>query len=239
MYLARALEEFHRSANAPDLWRPVDAFHRGSLLEQAQAELTARNRRLHFLRSTILFAALAAEAFANELLDELLARADADAIDRLPTPEKLLIGPRMAGQTSPLARGAQPMQGLLELFKTRNRLVHPRPRGGVPAWVQDLEPTDETAIGPAAARQAILCVADTVVLCTKLRERPTLHGGIAKTIARHRRVLERHQALVGPSVLDVPDIDTSGVPTLWDQMQEVNATPRRGDQRQDAIDEDS
>lgn len=120
MYLARALEEFHRSANAPDLWVPVDAFHRGSLLEGAQAALTARNRRLHFLRSTILFAALAAEAFANELLDELLSSADADALERLPTPEKLLIGARVAAETSPLARGADPMQGLVELFKTRN-----------------------------------------------------------------------------------------------------------------------
>jgi hypothetical protein len=129
MYLLRALEEFHRSANPPDLWVPVDAFHGNSMLEGAQAGLTARNRRLHFLRSTVLFAALAAEAFANELLDELLAPADADALDRLPTPEKLLLGPRTATGSSPLERGAQPIQGIVTLFKTGNRLVHPRPRG--------------------------------------------------------------------------------------------------------------
>ena len=118
--------------------------------------MTAMNRHLHFLRSTLLFAALSAEAFANELLDELLSSADVTAIDRLPTPEKLLIGTRVAAGTSPLSRGAQPMQGLVELFKTRNRLVHPRPAGGVAAWVRDVRPSDEDAIGPVAARRAIL-----------------------------------------------------------------------------------
>jgi hypothetical protein len=238
MYLARALEEFHRSANAPDLWVPVDAFHRDSLLEGPQASLTARNRRLHFLRSTVLFAALAAEAFANELLDEVLSSADARALDRLPTPEKLLLGTRVAAGTSPLVRGTEPMQGLVELFRTRNRLVHPRPQGGVAAWVQDLQPGDESAVGPAAARRAILCVADAVVLCTELRKRPRLYGGIAKTIATHRGLLERHQALAGSSVLHVPDKDAAGVPALWDQMQEVNTTERRGDQGQDTTDRD-
>jgi len=41
-----------------------------------QEVLNAKNRRLHFLRSAVLFAALAAEAFANELLADLLPRRD-------------------------------------------------------------------------------------------------------------------------------------------------------------------
>jgi hypothetical protein len=65
MYLARALEEFHHASNAPDLWVPADALHRGSMLASSQEVLTAKNRRLHFLRSAVLFAALSAEAFAN------------------------------------------------------------------------------------------------------------------------------------------------------------------------------
>jgi hypothetical protein len=226
MYLSRALEEFHRSANAPDLWIPVDAFHRDSLLEGPQASLTARNRRLHFLRSTVLFAALSAEAFANELLDELLSSADADALDKLSAPDKLLIGTRTAAETSPLTRGAEPMQGLVELVRTRNRLVHPRPKGGLAAWVQDVQPTDEDSIGPAAARRAILSVADAVVLCTPVRKHPLLHGGVAKTIARHRALLDRHQDNAGPTILDVPDHDAAGVPGLYEQMQEVSAAKR-------------
>jgi hypothetical protein len=87
MYLLRALQEFHHSANPPDLWAPVDALHRGSILEGPQEIMNAYNRRLHFLRSAVLFAALSAEAFANELLDELLSSADFDALDKLPTPD--------------------------------------------------------------------------------------------------------------------------------------------------------
>ena len=124
--------------------------HRDSIFENPQASLTAQNRRLHFLRSTVLFSALATEAFANELLDELLSAADAAALDKLPTPEKLIFATRAATGTSPLSRGAQPMQDLIELFKTRNRLVHPRPKGGLAAWIQDVQPADEAAIGPAA-----------------------------------------------------------------------------------------
>ena len=233
MYPARALEEFHRSANAPDLWVPVDAFHRGSVLEGSQTVMTAMNRRLHFLRSTVLFAAVSAEAFANELLDELLSSADANALDRLPTPEKLLIGTGVAAGTSPLSRGAQPMQGLVELFKTRSRLVHPRPLGGLAAWIRDVQPSDESAIGPVAARRAILSVADAVVVCTELREHPILHGGIAKTIVEHRALLDRHQALAGSTILDVPDKNAAGVPELFQQMREMSATGQRAEPAQE------
>jgi hypothetical protein len=223
MYLARALEEFHRAGNPPDLWVPVDALHRGSLLEGAQAGLTARSRRLQFLRTTVLFAALAAEAFANELFDELLPTADAKAIDRLPTPEKLLVGTKMATGASPLERGAEPMQSLQTLFATRNRLVHPRPQGGLAAWVRDIEQRDEAAIGPDAARRVLLCVVDTVVLCNPLRKHPTLHAGIARTIDRHRHFLLRHQERCGPSILDIPAPDEPSTAPLMDQMMQAVA----------------
>jgi hypothetical protein len=192
MYVRRALEEFHHSANGPDLWVEVYGLMRGSRLESAQAKLTAINRRLHFLRSTILFAAIAAEAFANELLYDLLSRADADALDRLEPAEKLLIGTRVATEGSPLARDCEPMQGLVRLSQTRNRLVHPRPAGGYVAWAQDhVEARDDEGIGPAVACKAILVVADTIVACNPLREHPRLYGGVAKTIARNRPLVER------------------------------------------------
>lgn len=224
MYLHRALQEFHHSANPPDLWGAVDALHRSSIFEAPQAIMDARNRRLHFLRSSVLFASLAAEAFTNELLDELLSRADFEAVDKLPTPEKLLIGTRLAGAgESPLERGAQPLQDVALLFKTRNRLVHARPQGGIAAWDRDVEESDEQAIGPKAALTAILRVAETVAMCTKLQKHPNLHGGLAKMILYHRGLLERHQDLAGPKILDVPSQDAPGVPPLRDQMMEVVA----------------
>ncbi len=228
MYLLRALQEFHHSANPPDLWVPVDALHRGSILEGPQEAMNAYNRRLHFLRSTVLFAALSAEAFANELLDELLSPADFEALDKLPTPDKLLVGTQLAAAgKSPLERGAQPLQDLTLLCKTRNRLVHARPQGGIAAWDRDVEEADETAIGPKAALTAILRVSETVNVCTELRAHPILHGGLAKTILRHRGILERHQALAGPKILDLPARDAAGVPPLYDQMMEVVAAARQ------------
>lgn len=179
------------------------------------------------LRSSVLFAALAAEAFANELLDELLPSADFDALDKLQTPEKLLIGTRLAAGESPLSRGTQPMQGLVQLFKIRNRLVHAKPQGGLAAWAQDVEASDEQSIGPNAALTAILTVAEAVTICTECRKHPLLRGGIAKTILYHRKVLDQHCTLAGPKILDVPDEHAQGVPPLMDQMMEIVAAGRR------------
>lgn len=226
MYLSRSLEEFHRSANAPDLWVPVDAMHRESILESAQAGLTARNRRLHFLRSTILFAALSAEAFANELLGELLMPADADAIDRLPTPEKLLLGIRAAGLEPPLDRGSEPFQSLVLLFSTRNRLVHPRPQGGLAAWIQDVEDAEEAALGPRAALRSLMSVAEVSATCNEFRKHPRLHAGLARTIVRFRKLVEGYQAL-DASIMDVPPRDALGRPGLYDQMMEFVAKARQ------------
>lgn len=84
-----------------------------SLLGPLQRDLAAQNRRLAFLRNTVLFAALASEAFANEFLASVLAPADADALDRLEPSEKLLMATRIAGIETELDRGKEPLQGLV------------------------------------------------------------------------------------------------------------------------------
>ena len=233
MYLMRALEEFHHSANPSDVWVPVSGLLRGSRLESAQAIGTAKDRRLHFLRGTVLFAALAIEAFANELLAELLPARDFDAVDRLEVPDKLLIGTRLATGQSPLSRGAQPLQDLATVVKTRNRLVHAKPQNGIAAWIRDVTAADEEAVGPDAALKALLSVGETIVVCTELREYSNLHGGVAKTIVNHRQLLVRHNELAGTKIADVPARDSEGVAPLWDQMQEAIAASaglRPGDQ---------
>jgi hypothetical protein len=63
----------------------------------------------------VLFAGLAIEAFANELLAELLSPRDFEAVDRLEVPDKLLIGTRLATGESPLSRDAQPLQDVAVL----------------------------------------------------------------------------------------------------------------------------
>jgi hypothetical protein len=223
MYLTRALEEFHHSANAPDLWVPVAGLLRDSVLEGAQAVGTAKDRRLRFLRGTVLFAALAIEAFANELLAELLPPRDFKAVDRLEVPDKLLIGTRLATGESPLSRDAQPLQDVAVLVKKRNRLVHAKPQDGIAAWTRDVQAADEEAVGPRAALTSIMRVAETMVACTELRKHPNLHAGVAKMILNHRQLLERHNELAGPKIGDVPSRDSDGTAPLCDQIQEAVA----------------
>jgi hypothetical protein len=220
MYLSRALDEFHRASNPLDLWVPVDALHRGSILEKPQALMTAQNRRIHFLRSSVLFAAISAEALANELLTDLLSSGDAEALDSLTMPEKFLMGTRIGAGKELVDRGRYPMGALLTLAETRNRLVHPRPSGGIAAWTQDVEEADEKAIGPRAAEKAILAVADVAVLCNPLRPHPVLHDGIAKTIAANREMLATYRKTCGDGLRDVPAENSPSTPTLMDQIRE-------------------
>lgn len=120
------------------------------------------------------------------------------------------------------------MQGLVLLFKTGNRLAHPRPRGGIAAWASDVEDSDEIAIGPKAALSAVLTVDEVISRCTELRRHPNLHRDTAKMIRYHRQVLERHNELCGPKVLDIPKTSVSSQPPLMDQtMQIVADAPTR------------
>ncbi len=86
-------------------------------------------------------------------------------------------------------------------------------------------------IGSKAALTAILRVAETMTMCNDLRAHPILHEGLAKMILRHRGLLERHQDLAGPTILDLPTRDAPGVPPLRDQMMEVVAASPRAARR--------
>jgi hypothetical protein len=146
-----------------------------SIFVPLQHRIDAGTRRLRVLRSSVLYSALAAEAFANEFLNDVLNPADAEAVDRLPTPEKLLLGPRMASIPSPLSRGSEPAQTISKLFAVRNALVHPRPTG-YSTLIQDVEERDERDLGPKAAGRYLLKVAEVIVLLNPLRTEPALIG---------------------------------------------------------------
>jgi len=92
-YLEQALDALRYSASAERLYREVSDLHKGSLFEGAQHGFNARNARLRYLRASVLFSALAAEALANEFLAALLRKREVEALDRLRTPDKLLLGP--------------------------------------------------------------------------------------------------------------------------------------------------
>jgi hypothetical protein len=193
------------ASNPRVLWVDAPEYYGGSRLEHAQRTLTAHNRRLTLLRSSVLFSALAAEAYANEFLAAVLTGSDIASADRLATPDKLLLGPRLAGAEPPLARGEEPFQTITRLFRVRNALVHPRP-DGVSAYVEDLDERDKAQIGPRASGDYLLAVAQAIVLLNPLRRRPGVIGG-ATYLARHPDVVAEHLGLLGDEIASVPKED--------------------------------
>lgn len=184
------------------LWGEVDDFKKGSIFEAPQRTMDASQRRLWRLRSAVLFAALCTEAYANELLDELLAPSDAEALDRLPTFEKLIVTPKVAGLESSLERGREPMQTIRTLFRTRDALVHPR-RGKPSAFAIYSDESDEALIGPRAAGQHIIAVATLMEAMDPLRPPPVIFAP-GKFVAKHPSVLDAHLQEIGAELNSVP-----------------------------------
>ena len=84
----------------------------------------AKGRQRESIRSAVLFALLAAEAFANQYLQTHLSGKEFEAADKLPTLDKFLLGPRLVSGASLLDRGGEPAGTLKELCKQRGPLVH-------------------------------------------------------------------------------------------------------------------
>lgn len=187
------------------------------MLEASQVVLTAYNRRLSFLRNTVLFSALAAEAYANEFLSEILSTASAHAVDRLRTPDKLLLGPALAGLVSPLTRGQEPHQELVRISNVRNKLVHPR-LSGPSAYAHNVNDDDHADIGPTSAANALYAVAVAITLLDPLTSGPHIIGP-APLIAGWRVTLDAYVAILGDEILALPDKDAPAPVHLLEQMR--------------------
>jgi hypothetical protein len=84
----------------------------------------------------------------------LTERRDFEAIDRLPTLDKLVLGTRLVGGPA-YERGEGDGQTIGQLFALRNKLVHPRPGiGRFPRGAEWPRP-DPTFNGPTAAGYGI------------------------------------------------------------------------------------
>lgn len=168
--------------------------------------MNARNARLRYLRASVLFSALAAEALANEFLAASLRRREIGALDRLRTPDKLLLGPRLCGQEDVLRSGGEPHASLVALFKVRNELVHPKP-GRFAGYIRPGgHGTDEKLYGPEQAVRYLVAVAHAALLLHPLRpDRPFRMPFL--DIYEQRRVLEEHLESTGRRISDIPDQD--------------------------------
>jgi hypothetical protein len=79
------------------------------------------------LRLSTLFGAFSAEAYVNAFLALALDPQTALELDREPTPHKYLLGSERTVGSKRLDSGTAPLQVVSELFKKRNKIVHPRP----------------------------------------------------------------------------------------------------------------
>ena len=202
-YLNQAAEALTDAASPRALWRAADPLHRGGIFEPVQRRVDAGNRRLARLKASVIFSALAAEAYANEFLEATCAAADAAAVDRLATPEKLLLAPRLSGLPSVLERGREPHQTIRRLFRVRNVLVHPTAQGYSALVIHDLTDKDEADLGPVAAGVYLVAVARVIVEMDALRDDLRLNGE-AVLLFEESEAVQRFVAAMGTGIGDVP-----------------------------------
>jgi hypothetical protein len=132
-YLQEALNALHAAGDPGAIYGKGRG--RRDLAKTAEAFFFVNGRR-NSLRScvrSILFSALAAEAYVNEFLDSTLKgspKKDREAIDRLTTVSKYVLGTRLATGETLFKRHDDPIPTLTDLFKLRDRLVHPKPGFG-------------------------------------------------------------------------------------------------------------
>ena len=122
---------------------------------------------------SILFSTLAAEAYANQFLSEHLEAPDAEAVDRLPFNDKLMLAPQLAFGQRLFDRGEEPMQTIDRLHRLRRHLVHPRPRAVAVKRGHLYEKPGSSDYNPKEAAKALVGVARIAVRLSEVPEAPS------------------------------------------------------------------
>jgi hypothetical protein len=129
-YLLQALEGLQNAGDPAYMfayWRwcspkaPLSWRHAKMLAE-------ARQARIRAARTSVLFAALAAESYVNEFLS---AHGALQQWDREPTHRKYLKATTAACGSQLFFADLEPYPAIVDLFKLRDRLVHPKPGLGL------------------------------------------------------------------------------------------------------------
>lgn len=102
-----------------------------------------------------------AEGYANEFLATFLSGRVLKGADRLSTVDKFVLGPRLAGLESAIEYGREPGPALVELFKTRNELVHTSPQPGV--YAVEMDKGETRPYEPQCAARYLIQVAHAAV----------------------------------------------------------------------------
>ena len=158
VYLDEASRALHDAGNASVLFGnepPPEVSSRDFLL----LAVARRRRSLSCLRG-ILYSALAAESYVNEVLAAQLAGADLNAVDRMSPVDKFVVGTRLAFEQSLFQRDSDPIPALTQLFRLRNKLAHPKPGLGLDAMLsEETEPDFDATFGIATLAHSVVAVA--------------------------------------------------------------------------------
>jgi hypothetical protein len=199
-HLADAVRALRDAGSADALYDPsLRATNSGEVNYEdfSLARDEAEGWRVTHSRRALLFAAFAAEAYANDFLYENWdGQRDRDALQKLSPVDKYALLPDLAGATPVLNRGREPLQTIRWLFKRRDELVHAAPRG------RDLT-YDPANHNPRAAAKSIVAVADASAVLNG--EAP---GGsvLSYVLAERNALLEYGERAAGelPGIHDPP-----------------------------------
>lgn len=140
----------------------------------------AEGERVFYSRRSLLFAAFAAEAYANDFLyDRWSGQRDRDALQRLSTVDKYVLLPQLDGRPGEFTRDKEPIQRIKWLFQRRDELVHAAPKD------KDLT-YDPKNHNPMLAAKCIVAVAHAA---------STLFGGAEAGSVLSRALVERKRLL--------------------------------------------
>jgi hypothetical protein len=176
--IEEAVTDLTRCGSAPDLYVVAHTAQKhgreiGRELPEGFGTDDGIRYQTRFARNCILFSALAAEAYVNAFLDSRVTGSDLDALDRLPTVEKYVIGVTYAESGVVFDKGAEPIQTLKRLFSTRDALVHPKP--GRKAVVTPEVAAKFLVAAATAAQRLIKRAGAGEVICKEISDYPAIY----------------------------------------------------------------
>ncbi len=178
-HLSDAVSALRDSGSADALFGPVirsashdELTHEWLSISQDEAE----GNRVAYCRRALLFAAFAAEAYANDFLYERWRGADRETLQRLSPVEKYMFLEALANERPTFDRGREPMQRLKWLFARRDELVHAVPKSDLTYRPEFHNPHD--------AAKAIVGVADAAVGLHGVPHRRSVLGYVVESRGR-------------------------------------------------------
>ncbi len=158
MHLTDAVRALRDAGSSDALYEPELRVKDPSEVDDVWFSLArdeAEGGRVLHSRRSLLFAAFAAEAYANDFLYERWGGADRDALQRLSTVNKYVLLSPLAGRPGELTRDKEPIQRMKWLFQRRDELVHAAPKDKNLTY-------DPKNHNPMLAAECIVAVTDAV-----------------------------------------------------------------------------